>query len=287
MARIRTIKPEFWDSPSTAKAGPWARLAFIAMWNWADDYGRGTANLKELEGFIFPNDDTFTDCSGNTVQFRDVVAEVSEAFGVVFYECDGRQFYAIPSWERHQRNERRAKDSKYPEPPDDPPPTRGNAGRAEMHGISAPPERKMTDAPNISGTGTGEQGNRGTGEQSRPNAVDQPEFSEWWGHYPKKVAKGQARTAYKTAAKKIGHSRLLTAVIAYQQQTAGQDLKYIPNAATWLNGERWDDRQLPTPSPGEPSGGYRRKVDLDQAALARQLEIARQLDARDREQGIA
>ena len=70
MARIRTIKPEFWDSPDTAKAGPWARLCFIALWNWADDYGRGTANLKELEGFIFPNDCIFTDRSGNTVQFR-------------------------------------------------------------------------------------------------------------------------------------------------------------------------------------------------------------------------
>ena len=43
------MKPEFWDSPDTAKAGPWARLLFIALWNWADDYGRGTANMKELE----------------------------------------------------------------------------------------------------------------------------------------------------------------------------------------------------------------------------------------------
>ena len=171
MARIRTIKPEFWDSPSTAEAGPWARLAFIALWNWADDYGRGTANLKELEGFIFPNDDTFTDRSGNTVQFREVVAEVSEAFGVVFYNHDGRQFYAIPSWDAHQRNERRAKESRYPAPPENLPVTSGNAEGAEMHGISATEERKITDAPNISGPGTGEQGNRGTGEKDSPSEL--------------------------------------------------------------------------------------------------------------------
>ena len=148
MARIRTIKPEFWDSPDTAKAGPWARLLFIALWNWADDYGRGTANMKELEGFAFPNDDEFTDRSGNTVQFRDLVAEVSECFGVLFYTVDGRPFYAIPSWEQHQRNERRAKQSKYPSP-------QVRDGVAEIPCNDA-------ELPNSSGPGTGEEGNRGT-----------------------------------------------------------------------------------------------------------------------------
>ena len=148
MARIRTIKPEFWDSPDTAKAGPWARLLFIALWNWADDYGRGTANMKELEGFAFPNDDQFTDRSGNTVQFRELVAEVSECFGVLFYTVDGRPFYAIPSWEQHQRNERRAKQSKYPSP-------QVRDGVAEIPCNDA-------ELPNSSGPGTGEEGNRGT-----------------------------------------------------------------------------------------------------------------------------
>ena len=148
MARIRTVKPEFWDSPDTAKAGPWARLLFIALWNWADDYGRGTANMKELEGFAFPNDDQFTDRSGNTVQFRELVAEVSECFGVLFYTVDGRPFYAIPSWEQHQRNERRAKQSKYPSP-------QVRDGVAEIPCNDA-------ELPNSSGPGTGEEGNRGT-----------------------------------------------------------------------------------------------------------------------------
>ena len=157
MARIRTIKPEFWDSPSTAKASPWARLLFIAMWNWADDYGRGTANLKELEGFAFPNDDDFKDSSGNTVHFRELVAEVSECFGVVLYEVDNRPYYEIPSWDAHQRNERRSKQSKYPSP-------LVSGHKAETpEGVAEIPY-KNTETPNISGTGTGEQGNRGTGE---------------------------------------------------------------------------------------------------------------------------
>ena len=60
MPRIRTIKPEFWDSPGTARASLRARLFFIALWNWADDYGVGTANPKQLIGFAFPNDDDVT-----------------------------------------------------------------------------------------------------------------------------------------------------------------------------------------------------------------------------------
>lgn len=150
MPRIRTIKPEFWDSPSVASASPWARLLFIAMWNWADDHGRGTANLKELEGFAFPNDAAFTDRSGNTVHFRALVAEVADAFGVVFYTVRGRPYYEIPSWDDHQRNERRSKESKHPSP--------------QVEGAVAEIPCKRTETPHTSGTGTGEQGNRGTGE---------------------------------------------------------------------------------------------------------------------------
>ena len=162
MPRIRTIKPEFWDSPSTARASAVARLAFIGMWNWADDHGRGTANLKELEGFIFPNDDVSALSRGTSENFRDVVAEVSDCFGVVLYKVDGRPYYAIPSWERHQRNEKRAK-SKFPGPeqadPHDFNDSGGSSGNARNFRDSA------AETPRSSGTGTGEQGNRGTGEQ--------------------------------------------------------------------------------------------------------------------------
>lgn len=159
MPRIRTIKPEFWDSPSTANAGPWARLAFIALWNWADDFGRGTANLKELEGFVFPNDSEFTDKNGEPTDFRGILRELAGAYGVVFYEVEGRSYYAIPSWDRHERTDRRGKGSKYPPPPANPDLTRGYADLQESAGIS----RENLDGPTGSCL---EQGNRGTGEQS-------------------------------------------------------------------------------------------------------------------------
>ncbi len=52
MPRIRAIKPEFWSSPQLP-SDPWSRLLYIAMWNWADDNGIGTAGVREMLGFAF------------------------------------------------------------------------------------------------------------------------------------------------------------------------------------------------------------------------------------------
>ena len=160
MPRIRSIKPEFWDSPSTASASLRVRLLFIAMWNWADDHGRGTANASQVLSFAFPND---AELPSLVAEAPRIYTEMRGSFGVVFYEVDGRRFYAIPSWNDHQKNERKAA-SKYPPPPDgitaDQAPDWASV--AEMRGTSA-------QTHGSSGTGTGEQGNRGTGEStSRP-----------------------------------------------------------------------------------------------------------------------
>lgn len=113
MPRIRTIKPEFWDSPGTSRASLRGRLFFIALWNWADDWGVGDAHPLRLLSFAFPNDESADVQPRN---FRLLASEVSECFDVQWYEVDGRAFYAIPSWEAHQRTEKKAK-RKNP-PPD-------------------------------------------------------------------------------------------------------------------------------------------------------------------------
>lgn len=126
MPRIRNIKPEFWDSPSTARADLAVRLTFIALWNWSDDSGHGTANLKELEAFCFPNDDvrdlprrTPVDSARTSgavwPNFAEVLHEVAEAYGVVFYTVRGRNYYEIPSFKDHQAKHFRPQ-SKHPSP---------------------------------------------------------------------------------------------------------------------------------------------------------------------------
>jgi hypothetical protein len=179
MPRIRTIKPEFWDSPDTDRASAVARLLFIAMWNWADDSGRGSANLKELEGFAFPNDDVEELSGGICRSFRHALAEVRDCYGVVFYKVAGRPYFEIPSWRRHQRNERVAK-GKHPVAADGEPwdfmgPNQGRGGTSDtLRRDAAEPDRAASEAVGSSGTGTGEQGNRGTGTTSAPPPEDAP-----------------------------------------------------------------------------------------------------------------
>lgn len=162
MPRIRTIKPEFFRSPDTAAASPVARLLYIAMWCWADDFGRGEADLKALEGFSFPNDDVRELSGGTSENFRQVLSEVVETFDVTLYIASGRPYYLIPSWADHQRNERSAK-PKHPGPEDG-----VTCTVDEIGGNLRKFRRESAELPKTSVPGTGEQGNRGTGENTPP-----------------------------------------------------------------------------------------------------------------------
>ncbi|GFG74458.1 MULTISPECIES: hypothetical protein [Mycobacterium] len=156
MPRIRTIKPEFWDSPDTAAADLRTRLLYIAMWNWADDYGIGDATPVRLIGFAFPNDEI------PVSDYPRILSEVSRAYGVVFFEHSGRRYFVIPEWEKHQRTERRAK-------PNEALIEAANAAISAAQRPDAESPRNSAEIPPLSdgtsGAGTGEQGNRGTGEK--------------------------------------------------------------------------------------------------------------------------
>lgn len=66
-------------------------------------------------------------------------------------------------------------------------------------------------------------------------------FNDFWAIYPKKVAKKDAEKAWNrlTEAQK---ATALEALPAHAQRW--DDPQYMPHAATWLNGERFDD-ELP------------------------------------------
>lgn len=202
MARIRSIKPEFWDSPSTARAELAARLTYIALWNWADDSGHGTANLKELEAFCFPNDDVTSlpkmggceasgDSRGNSAHtcgtfrnFAEVLRNTAEAFGITFYEVSGRYYYRIDNFRQHQSKDFREK-SKYPKPEDGQivTLTSGNGFHpaleegSQSHAVAESPAIVAEIPAHSAEKRTLEQGNRVIGEQgNRGKTYAQNEF---------------------------------------------------------------------------------------------------------------
>ena len=103
VGRIRTIKPEFFGSPDTVAAHPIVRLAYIGLWCFADDHGRGEYDEDVLKGFLFPRQNIAALSDGAFASIGDVLAGVVDAYGVVLYTVHGRSYFDVPSFGRHQR----------------------------------------------------------------------------------------------------------------------------------------------------------------------------------------
>ena len=241
MARIRTIKPEFWDSPGTARASFRGRLFFIAMWNWADDWGVGTASPKQLIGFAFPNDDEIS-----VKDFPTLAKEMSECFDVQFYTVSERPFYFIPSWDLHQRTERKAKRTN---PGVEMAETRLFAGELSL-AKDFPTLTKEVPAWEKEKEKEREQG-KGKELLSAEADVADPyssEFEQFWNVYPRRIGKRAAWLKWKGLLK--GRTVSASEIIAGASRFASDpnlphDATFIPHPATWLNAGRWEDEALP------------------------------------------
>lgn len=68
-------------------------------------------------------------------------------------------------------------------------------------------------------------------------------FDAFWKHYPKKVDKQKAKAAFKKAIAKrtITVDELIVAVERQKKSRQWQNIDYVPNPTTWLNGSRWED----------------------------------------------
>lgn len=60
MPRIRTVKPEYWGHPKTAKLSRDARLLFLGLLNESDDEGRQLGSSRRIAGLVFPHDEDVT-----------------------------------------------------------------------------------------------------------------------------------------------------------------------------------------------------------------------------------
>lgn len=71
------------------------------------------------------------------------------------------------------------------------------------------------------------------------------DFSDFWGMYPRRVAKKDARKAWDKITPKL-HNQILTALFEWSRIWKDRgEIEYIPYPASWLNGERWEDEYPP------------------------------------------
>ena len=107
MARIRTIKPEFFTSESVCALTPLARLFFISLWCEADREGRLSWKPKTLKIRYLPLD---------KVDIAKLGDELINGGMIEIYQVDGEDYCWIPGFTHHQVINNRESQSVLPAP---------------------------------------------------------------------------------------------------------------------------------------------------------------------------
>lgn len=95
MARIRTLKPEFWTDEKLAPLSPIDRLVFVGLISQADDAGRLVDNLRLIDGLLFP-------CTKDSAEKS--LAKLEDLKRIFRYESEsGQPLIQICGWEKHQK----------------------------------------------------------------------------------------------------------------------------------------------------------------------------------------
>lgn len=100
MARIRTIKPEFWTDEKVGACSVSARLLLIASLNFADDYGGLERSSKQLKAQVFPYD---------SIDCEPLILELIRVGLLIEYQVADRKYLHIKGFSKHQRVEKPAK----------------------------------------------------------------------------------------------------------------------------------------------------------------------------------
>ena len=109
MARIRTIKPEFFTSESIIELDPLARLFFISLWCEADREGRLAWKPKTLKYRYLPADNCDIDLIADSLIKQKLIK---------IYTVDDEDFCQVTGFDKHQVVNNRERESSIPESTD-------------------------------------------------------------------------------------------------------------------------------------------------------------------------
>jgi hypothetical protein len=97
VARIRSIKPEFFLSEDVAALPLRARLLWIGLWTHCDDAGRTKDNARLIKGAVWPLDNV------SLADIEDDLATLADHGRIVRYEVGGRRYLEVTNWSEHQK----------------------------------------------------------------------------------------------------------------------------------------------------------------------------------------
>ena len=261
MARIRSNHPGQWSDEDFVCLSFPARLLALALRNIADDHGIFEWKPRTIKMQLFPADN---------IDIEPLLSELVTHKQAIQFEVEERQYGALRNFMRWQRpkkpsysypitemvgeyvgnkhaaggtGKRLATESSEPVPNQFPTSTENSPQRKEEGG-----KRKVRDKSLDQST-----------RENRVSEIDR-EFSEqFWPAYPRKVSKGQAEKAYRTARKDTSLEIILAAVLRYAKERAGKDAQFTKHPSVWLNAKSWFDEPVGNrdkKSNGEPSHAF-------------------------------
>lgn len=170
--RIRSTKPEFWRSKTIAALDWGVRLVFKAIESYVDDNGVGKDDIALIAADAFPRD--LSSSPHETLrQITEAVRVIAEAGLIVRYEMDGEDLIYVDRWKQWQYIQH-PKAGRFPRPD----------GTLEYKQEVDTASYRKLHADCMSGTG--EQGSRGSGEQTTTREPEretpdpsEPEVVDW------------------------------------------------------------------------------------------------------------
>lgn len=255
--RIRSTKPEFFRSKRVASVSWSERFILKALESYVDDNGVGKDDIALIATDCFPHDLT-REPSRVLASLSEALGRLSEAGLLHRYEVENEQLFYISFWESIQRIDKPAK-GRLPRP--DGTWNYRDSDIREPSRECREPSRALLPGTGDQGTGDQGSGTSASAPAERDSAPADSEFDEWYEHYPRKKAKGQAVKAYKAARKIASAETLLTAIKAQAPTLTAKGPEYCPYPATWLNGQRWEDE---TEQPHQPQPVAPRKKRVNQ-----------------------
>lgn len=106
MARIRSVKPEIRRSHTVAEWKREVRLAWVYLWCYLDDKGRGLDDPRLVAAELFPLDRDVTDRKMDgwlELMATTKVGDEDDQPPLCRYEVGGRKYLHAIKWRDHQR----------------------------------------------------------------------------------------------------------------------------------------------------------------------------------------
>lgn len=221
--RIRSTKPEFWRSKTIAGFDWETRLVLKALESYVDDNGVGRDSVVIFCADAFPHD--LAKSPEICAKVSRSLAQLSEANLIARYNVDGEPLVYVRLWKRWQYIDK-PKAGRYPRPDgtmnyreevdESIGAGQGITDPVNREGSPEPPEnfakssrRVPEECPQIQ---SGEQGNRGTGEQDD----DVPAFVETGARPAKRYASSSSKTLVRQALGQSGYPRATIDRLAVQ-----------------------------------------------------------------------